>query len=78
MEFKSRDIVYSPSKRSTFVLQSQERSGSQWYCYLVDSVTHKPILRKKAGFNHLNLEEPIDCYAWEYQFELVSREKQHD
>lgn len=72
-EFKPRDIVYSPGRRSTFILQSRELSGSQWYCYLADPITHKPILQKKPGSSHLSLDEPISCYAWEYQFALASR-----
>ena len=65
MEFKERDIVYSSGRHSTFMLQSRERSGSQWYCYLVDNVTHKVVMQDN---------EPIDCYAWEYSFKLVKNE----
>lgn len=70
MEFKEGDVVYSARRRSTFILQSRERSGSQWYCILADPVTHKAVIRKKPGFSYSG---SIPCFAWEYDLELVKR-----
>ena len=66
MKFQSGDIVYSPRRKSTFILQSRERSGSQWYCILVDSNTHEVV--KRDG-------EVIPCYVWEYDMQLVENSK---
>lgn len=63
MSFQPRDIVYSPRRKSTFILQSREKSGSQWYCFLVDSNTHEVI--KRNG-------EAVHCYVWEYDIGVVS------
>ena len=64
MFFQPRDIVYSPRRKSTFILQSRERSGSQWYCLLVDSSTNEVV--KRDG-------KVVHCYVWEYEIELVNR-----
>ena len=69
IEFKPRDIVYSRRRNSTFILQSRERSGSQWYCILADNKTHNVIQEKKYG-----CLQSVDCYVWEYDIELIKRE----
>lgn len=62
MSFQPRDIVYSPRRKSTFILQSKEKSESQWHCLLVDNSTHEVV--KRDG-------EVISCYVWEYNMKLV-------
>lgn len=68
MKLKQRNIVYSIRTKSTFMIQSWDEYSNRWYCYLVDGVTHEPILRQTTKYGY---PEPIHCFVFEYDVELV-------